>query len=312
MKGQRPPEALPVRKSLAVLAAACLTMIIWSGSTVVTKIAVVEVDPVAVGALRIILAALLAGPIVWASGYSPPGTAREFRLLALSAFGGYIAFPILFSVGLKYTSASHGALIITTIPIFAGITESALNRTAPPARWWLGVSLALAGEFLLIFFRLGFGEGGHSLLGDLVILLSCLIVAISYISGARLSKTYHTWPTTLWGILLATLVLLPVLWWRAGETQWAEVGAASWLAILYLAVLASIVAYGSWYWALNSGGVMRVSVIQFLIPILTLIFALLLLGERITLPLAAAAALIILGVYICQERGKDGPGAAAP
>ena len=174
------------------------------------------------------------------------------------------------------------------------------------------MSLTLAGEFLLILFRLGFGEGGHSLFGDLVILFSCLIVAVSYISGARLSKTYHIWPTTLWGILLATLVLPPVLWWRTGETQWTEVGAASWLAILYLAVLASIVAYGSWYWALNSGGVMRVSVIQFLIPILTLIFALLLLGERMTLPLAAAGALIILGVYIYQERGKDGPGTAAP
>jgi drug/metabolite transporter (DMT)-like permease len=77
----------------------------------------------------------------------------------------------------------------------------------------------------------------------------------------------------------------------------------SWLAILYLAAVSTIIGYILWYWALGKGGIARVGLIQFLQPVSGVILAAVLLGEQVGLSFLAASALVLFGVWLAI-RGK--------
>lgn len=289
---------------LAVAAAAGLAITIWAGTPIVTKIAVGQIDAMAVGLLRTMVAAALVAPLlVFGRARFPfPGSPSARLLLLVSSGAGFIAFPLLFSLGVERTTSSHAALIIAAAPVFSGLIGAAAERRRPARRWWLGVALALAGEYLLVDLRLGIGGEGASVGGDLLVLASCLAAAAGYVAGSRLAGAIGTWSATVWGLTLAGLVLVPVLAWRAGSAPWLPHDLAGWSAIAYLAVLSSLLGYACWYWALGSGGITRVAASQFAQPVISLVLAVVILSEPMTLSLGLTAALIVAGVAIAQSR----------
>jgi drug/metabolite transporter (DMT)-like permease len=64
----------------------------------------------------------------------------------------------------------------------------------------------------------------------------------------------------------------------------------------------SLAGYAAWFWALGHGGITRIGAWQFMQPVLSVFLVALLLGEVITLRLAAAAATILLGTALAQRR----------
>ena len=289
-----------------VLAAASGAVLIWAATVVVTKFVVGEVDAIVVGLMRTVLAALLTAPLVFALGLRLPRGGAGFGLLMVSSMGGFVAFPILFSLGIIYTTASHAALIMAALPIYTGLFAAISERREPALRWWIGVAVAFVGEFILVYFRLGLeGGGGDVLLGDLLILLGCACSSFGYIGGARLARTgVSSIAAAFWGITIGGLVALPVLAWRESRVDWLAVSAEGWGAMIYLALGSTILAYVLWYWALARGGIARVGLAQFVQPVITLALAAVLLGERITVPLLVAAAIIIGGVIIAQRPAR--------
>ena len=75
----------------------------------------------------------------------------------------------------------------------------------------------------------------------------------------------------------------------------------AWGAVLFLAAVTSIAGYVGWYWALARGGIQRIATLQFLQPLSGLVLAALVLGERLTWPLAVGAAAVIVGVVIARR-----------
>ena len=279
-----------------------MTILIWGGTPVATKIAVGGLDAVIVGILRTVIASAVVLPVVVLGGIAFPRTANERGLLALSALGGFVVFPLLFSLGLARTSAAHGALVLALLPIFTGLFGALIERRAPRGRWWLGAGVALAGEVALIAYRFGLGGGGGALVGDLLVVLSCASAAIGYVAGGRLSQTLGTWPTTLWGLTAGGVLLAPVLVLVGRDSDWTAIGMDVWLAVGYLALLSSILAYVAWYWALARGGFSGIGAAQFAQPVVSLALAALLLAEPITPPLVASAVAILIGIAIARRR----------
>ena len=294
--------ALP-RSSLAPIVAAGLIMVIWGATPVATRLAVADLDPVHVGLLRTVFAGLLALPIALALRQPLPKDRRGFLLLAVSAASGFIVFPLLYSVGQRDTSAMHGGMILAALPIFTGSYAALVERRRPTARWIAGCVIALLGECALIALRAGGGGAEPTLAGDLLVLLSALLVAAGYVAGARLAQTgYGSLATTLWGVALAAMVSAALMAATVARGGWPSAGWLSWSAVIYLASVTTILGYVGWYWALARGGIARIGTIQFFQPVSGLILAALLLGERMTLLLLAASAVILAGVWIAQRR----------
>src|SRR5437868_5936944 len=179
-----------------VWCAAAAALVIWGATPMITRVAVLEIEPSAVGILRTMLAAVLALPLAVALRLARPHGAREWGQLVISALGGFVLFPVLFGLGVRQTSASHAALVLAVSPLFTGLIAAAVERRAPSGTWWLGAGLAFAGEVALVSFRADRTETDVSLGGDLLVLVACISAAAGYVAGARLAQKITTWATT--------------------------------------------------------------------------------------------------------------------
>ncbi|HLF12288.1 MAG TPA: DMT family transporter, partial [Gammaproteobacteria bacterium] len=291
-----------------VYAAAAATIVMWGGTPIANKIALSTIDPATAGMLRSLIAGVIAGVLAlgWRLPF-PAGTGPR-SLLALSGIGNFAIWPLLLSLGLGMTTASHAALLIAMIPAFTGLLAAIIDRAWPRLGWWAGVLVAGVGTFFLIGSRADpalEAETGATVIGDLVILLGVMVCAGGYVAGGKLSPIIGTWATSFWGLGLAAIVLAPIVGALAGRTDWAAVDASSWFAIAYMAVLGSLVGYVLWFWALGHGGIARISSWQMGQPVISVVFAAIVLGEAVTLPLVIAGAAIVAGTALTQLQRRS-------
>lgn len=295
---------------LPALAAASATVIFWSGTVVANRAAVASIDGLTVGALRAALAGVLGLGIALAFRLPFPKTARHCCLLVLSGWSMFAVWPILLSLGVALSNASHAAVVMALLPVTTGLTVAMVDRVEPRPGWWLGAALALAGTVLLIVFARPDGEhvlAQASLAGDLILFAGVWFCSAGYVGAAKLGPVVGSWSATFYGLGAALLPAGPAIAVLYPSTDWAEVTAGSWFAIGWLTLLSSLLGYALWFLAMDRGGIARVAALQFLQPVLSVVAAAVLLGERITWGAAAAGLLIAAGAFIAQRHAQLAP-----
>ncbi len=290
------------RPDFPVLAAAGFAVLLWGATPLVTKLAVTGLDGLGVGLMRTLLAGLMALPIIAMARLPLP---RPLGPVAVSALGGFILFPILFSLGQERTSAAHGALILATLPILTGLIAAMVERRWPLGRWWLGAVIAGLGTLLLISGRFDLSQAGGDAFGNLLILLGALSASVGYVTGARSARNAGTWAVTFWGIGLSGLVLLPISPFLIQPAELADLRSDTWACLVYLAAGSSIAAYAAWYWALGRGGISRIALAQYLQPLVGVALAVLVLNETLTWPVLLSGLLIVGGVVLAGRAPRS-------
>jgi drug/metabolite transporter (DMT)-like permease len=290
--------------SPAIVLAAALAILIWGGSAVAGRIAVMEMPPLAVAALRTVPAGAALLPLVLVLRIALPRDRERLFLLALSAACGFVAFPMLFSIGVAHTNATHAAMILAIAPLLTGAMAQAWDRRAPPARWWLGGAIALVGEAVLVLGRADVATlpGANPALGDAVVAMAAVVGSLGYVAGGRLNRLgYPAQATTYWGVILGSAALVPLLPWMLAGTDWGGIGPWGIGSLIYIAVGVTVVGYVLWYWALGHGGIARIGMFQFAQPIVSVVLAGLILSEPLGPTVAIAGALVIAGVWIATR-----------
>jgi drug/metabolite transporter (DMT)-like permease len=297
-------ESSSARPPLAPVLVALSIMVVWGGTPLFTKLAAEQIDPLLVGILRTVFAGVVALPLVALRRDPLPATRKGLYTLAFSGFAAFIAFPLLFTFGQAQTSAMHGALILATLPVFTSLFGTLLERRRVSSAWVAGCAIALGGEAIVISVRTGGASAGSSIRGDLIILVSSVVCSLGYVAGARLAQGgYPSLPTTLWGVGMAAVVLLPLLGWAVSRQGWPQADGTAWASILVLAILTSIIGYVAWYWALAAGGISRIAGIQFTQPLFGLALAAVVLGEQPGPIVLVAGAAILTGAWMVQRAG---------
>jgi len=278
-----------------------VAIILWGATPAATLIAVEGIDAVTVGLVRTVTAALILFPLALFLKLPTPNDRECWIDLVTSALTGFAGYTLLFTVGQKFTSTAHAALILASAPIFTGLIGSVIERKWVAPSWWLGAIIALVGEGILIAFRTP-GTAAASLTGDLLVLASVVFVGTSYVTGGRSSSKIGAWATIAWGISIAGLTLIPILAWRLATIHLAPLRASStsWFAVLYLVLFTSIIGWAAWYGAIGQAGVARIAPIQFAQPIVSLLIAVAIVGETITTPLLLAIFVILTGLIITR------------
>ncbi len=294
---------MPDRRSRAAapVVVAVLVMVVWGATPILTRLALEDLEPLVVATLRTVLAGLLAIPLLARARQPLPRAAGARRLLAVSAASAFVVFPVIYTIGQQRTSGLHGVMILAALPIFTGLYAFAVVRRAPGRAWLAGSAVALAGEAVLIGTR-GGGGGDATITGDLLVLLAALVVSAGYVAGALLPRRgVSSSAATFWGVLLGALVLAPLGGALLARDGLPSAGWKPWGAVLVLAVLTSIVGYIGWYWALDRGGIQRIATLQFLQPLSGFALAAIVLGDRVTLPIAVGSTLIVAGIVVAQR-----------
>jgi drug/metabolite transporter (DMT)-like permease len=282
----------------AVLVAALAAVIIFGGSAVATKVAVSAISALDVAIMRTIIGGLIAMPLAFALRIRFPASVQQRWLLLLSGFCAFIAFPLLFTLGVSLTSANHATMILAILPVLTGAIAMSWDRLKPKSSWWSGCAIAFAGEVLLLYDP-DASSGSASIGGDLLVWTSTLFASLGYVAGARLQRTgYSAKGTTFWGVGLFALLLLPLLPFVVDGASLQSAGSYAWSGLLYQAIGVTIIAYILWYWALGTGGIAQIGLFQFLQPVSGVIFAWLILSENLSLIFVLASSIIMLGVVL--------------
>lgn len=302
---ERPARDEPLSdRSLLPVLAAFAVMVVWGGTPLFSKVAAQEIDPLLVGVLRTVIAGCLALPLVVLMRHRLPEAPRDRQLLAFSGIAAFVAFPLMFTVGQHSTSALHGALILATLPVFTSLFGTIVERRRVTPVWIAGCALALGSEAIVIVSHVAGESGGSSLTGDLIVLASSAVCAMGYVAGAKLTQHgYSSLSTTLWGVSISSVLVLPILAWSLARTGVPHAGAAAWASILVLALLTSVLGYIAWYWSLGRGGISRIASIQFTQPLFGIAWAAAVLGERPVPATAIAAAGILGGAWFVLRAG---------
>jgi len=280
--------------------AASLTILIWGGTAAVTKIVVMEMDALAAGGMRTLLAGLFVAPFIFRSSFPRPQGAKQWRSLLLVSVCGFIAFTLLFTVGSAMTSVLHSTLINSTNPFFTGLFGVLAVRLMPNKKWFLGMAISFAGVVYIVAAK-DAAQGTSSVMGDILCLLSAVFVGLGYVSGSHLAKQIGTLAVTFWAVFVASVLQIPLILYVWDLQDVMAVSLGGWAALAYLSLGSTLVAYVAWYWALAHGGVTRIAPMQFLMPVVGLPLAVLVFGESLTIMLVCSAFLIVAGVYFSRK-----------
>jgi drug/metabolite transporter (DMT)-like permease len=268
-----------------------------------------QLPPAFVTAGRAAVAGLLAAAYLRLVGASRPPRSL-WPVLALSALGTVLGFPLGLALALREVPAMHAAVVTGVLPLATAVAAALALRQRASVRFW---AVAAAGCATVLAFAAVAG-GGQLHRADAFLLMAVLSGAVGYVAGARATQQIPAQQTIGWVLVLALPLTLPMAVWLApAPADAARVGAAAWTGFAYVCVFSMWLGFFAWYRALALGGVLRVSQVQLLQPFLALLLAVPLCGEPLQ-PLTLGFTLLVMALVALGRRmpvGTAGVPAAA-
>jgi drug/metabolite transporter (DMT)-like permease len=268
----------------------------FSFSLPATRLAVADLDPTFVGLGRALVAAVPAAALLLARREPVPDR-RDVPRFALVGLGVVIGFPLLSSLALKHLSSAHTSVVVGLLPAATAAWAVARAGERPPRSFWLA---ALAGLVAVLAFAATQGVGGIAG-ADVLVLGAVAFGGLGYAEGGALARRYGGWQVICWALILtAPALVAPVILTAHG----AHAGATAWLGFAYVALISMFLAFFAWYHGLALGGVAKIGQVQLAQPVLTLVWAALLLGEEVTASMVVAA-LAVLTCVVATQRSRQ-------
>src|SRR5262247_440738 len=276
--------------------------VIWGLAFVATRMALDVVSPPLLTALRFLVAAV---PALWLP--RPRVSWSALVAVGLTLYAGQFLLQF-FGIALGMPPGL-AAIVIHTQALFTILFAALLLGERPSGRQWAGTALAFAGLAAI----------GATVGHDLTAIGLCLtgLAAMSFGLGNVLLKRLPGTDTLGLVVWLSLVPPLPALAlsavldgvhaWPAmlGSARWRE-----WLAILYLGLVATVLAYAIWGWLLRRHASATVAPFALLVPFVAAGASSLVFGERFSGLRVAGMALVMLGLAVIVMGPLDG--GAAP
>jgi drug/metabolite transporter (DMT)-like permease len=277
-------------------------MVIFGGTLPATRIAVSEIDPIALTALRTAIAGVCS--LVLLLVLRRPLPPRTLWLqLVIATLCVAVLFPLLMSMGMQRVDASHGGVVLGVLPIATALVAVAITHERPGPLFWIA---SVTGAAPVIAFSLRQGGGAFST-GDLLLFAAVAVSAIGYAFSGRLTLHMPGWEVISWILVIGLPLSIPA----AALTIPHDVGQIAlkpWLGLLYVALFSQWIGFFAWNAGLAMGGIARVSQVQLLQPFVTFALAAFFNDETITLQILLFAAAVVATVAIStRTRAKAVP-----
>lgn len=276
-----------------------LTVAIWGTTFISTKVLLQTLEPIEILVYRFIIG-YLALILIYPKFKKIENLHEEFLFLCAGLCGVTLYF-LFENIALKYTLTSNVGVLVSVAPIFTAILAHLFTKDEKfSINLIIGFIIAIAGIFLVIF------NGNFILklnpLGDILAILAAIIWSFYSIILKKLGNKYNYIYITRKIFFYGLLTILPALLIFKGDFQIHKLLNPGVLPnIIFLSLVASALCYILWNTAVNWIGVVKTSNYIYLIPLITIISAVIILNEKITKMALAGAILILLGVYVSEH-----------
>ncbi|MGW2248896.1 EamA family transporter [Kitasatospora sp. NPDC001660] len=302
------PRLVPVRhrRSGAVWGALLIVYVVWGSTYLAIRIGVATMPPFLFAGTRFVVAGvLLAALVAWRQGTAALRvTRRQFASAAtvglLLLFGGN-ALVVLAETSLP---SGPAALLTALIPVWLVLLRRA-DGDRPRAATVLGVLLGLAG---LIVLTIPGSGGGVRLGGVLTVVTGTLMWSGGSFAASKLPLPANSFSASAYEMIAGGLGCLALGVVR-GEQDGLDLGAVStrsWLALVYLIVFGSLVAFTAYVWLLHSAPLSLVATYAYVNPVVAVVLGWVVLGEPLTWPVLSGGAIVVAGVCVVVSTERRG------
>ena len=287
-----------------------VTVVIWGTTFVFTKLLLIAgLTAAQIFTLRFLIAYVLlllyslCKPSFRLLAYS---VKDELLMLALGVTGGSLYF-LTENTALNYTTTTNTSLIVCQCPLFAALLVSIFYKSQRlNAMQTLGTVVAAIGVVVVVL-------NGHfilhlSPLGDLLALTACLCWAFYSLLMIPAARRYSTSFITRKVFFYGLVSMVPYFMLRPEMPQWEVICRPDVMwNLIFLGSIASLACFLAWNWVMKRLGVVVTTNYVYLNPVVTIVFAWIILSEQITVYLLLGTVLILAGMYLADRKSLPAP-----
>ncbi|MFJ5921487.1 EamA family transporter [Kitasatospora sp. NPDC092948] len=298
------PEARPAGLGAAVWAALGIVYVVWGSTYLAIRVVVETMPPLLSGALRFAAAAVLL-----AAGLAARRGIRTLRV-TWRQFASAAAVGALLLVGgngmvvLAERTVPSGlaALLVASVPLWVVLLRRAFGTRTGPATL-AGVLVGLVGLAVLTAPGL---TGQVGLSGLLLVVAAALVWALGSVLAGKLPMPADPFVASVYEMLAgaAGALVLSFLRGEPGSFEPAAVSTASWVALGYLVLFGSIVAFTSYAWLLQRAPLPLVATYAYVNPVVAVFLGWLFLSESLTWPIVVGGAIVVGGVFLVARNER--------
>lgn len=283
-----------------ILFAFAIIYFVWGSTFLAIRVGVREVPPFLLAGMRFLIAGVVL--YIWMRGKGTPSPSfREWRAASLLAIFIFVLdYGLLFWAEQRVPSGI-AAVMMATIPVFMAISEIVILRTQRlTARLSVALMIGVAGVVVLVSRTLSFGDVPIDKAAACALIIASTSWSVASALTRKLSlpaaKTMSAGAQMLAGGILLTIVaaLLGEFW----TFHFQSVSRTVWLALAYLIVAGSIVAFTAYVWLIHHESPTKVGTYAYVNPAVAVLIGYFFGGEAIGLRTLLGTAFVLISVVL--------------
>jgi len=283
-----------------VLFAFAIIYLVWGSTFLAIRVGVREVPPFLLAGIRFLIAGSVLFSWMRAKGAMSP-TGKEWGAITLLAVLIFVGDYGLVFWAERRVPSGITAVMMATIPVFMTISEILIMKTQRVTlRLVTALLVGIGGVGVLVSRGAGFGDAPIDTLGA----CGLIVAAISWAVGSALtrklplpsSKAMSSGAQMLAGGVLLTLTAASLGEFRGFQVQ--AVSLKAWLALAYLIVAGSIVAYTAYVWLIHHESPTKVGTYAYVNPVVAVLLGYFFAGEGLSLRTIVGTMLVLVSVVV--------------
>lgn len=287
-------------KNKGVYGLLVLATVLWGSTAAVSKVVSNQIPPITTALLRFLLVTVMMFPYLWFVEKAPRPKGRDLLLLIWMGFIGVYLHNMLFLAGIKFSTATNGALINAIYPGMTALILFFFYRETLRPLQVVGIILSLIGVGLIVtkgslevLLELKFN------LGDIFLSITAITWPVYTLIGRRMGGSCGPAAAIAYSSLFGTIFLLPT----ALFMEPMSIHPSSWsfsvlLKLFYLGFVNGGLAYIWWNQGVLRLGPNRSAIFMNIVPLSGIIFAVFFLREHVMPSQIAGGLFIIFGIIL--------------
>jgi drug/metabolite transporter (DMT)-like permease len=293
-------DASTHRPAWKTLLAFGIIYFVWGSTFYAIRVGVREVPPFLLAAMRFLIAGVALYGWARARGGRAPG-GREWASISLVAFLIFVGDYGLVFWAEQRVASGLAAVMLGTIPAFMALGEIFILETQRlTARLVVALLIGLGGVGALVSRSLNFGGAPIDRLGAVAL----IVAAMSWSIASALTRKVPLPESKIVSSgaqMLAGGVFLAAISCALGECRnfhLASVSRGAWIALVYLIVAGSIIAFTAYVWLLHHESLTKVGTYAYVNPVVAVVLGYFLGGEELGLRTILGTVLVLVSVVV--------------
>lgn len=284
------------KSNYSVILLILLAAIFGATTGVLGKIVLREIPSFSFTFLRFFIAIVFLLP--FSLKHLPTLKKKDWKVILLSLLA--FANVILFSFGIKHTTANMSQMIYSAVPIVSAILSFYLLKEKFGFYKIIGIIIGFIGTITIILMPLISNNSGGTIIGNSIISIAMISISLYWVLSKKLQLEYSSIKINNYFILTTTVLLIPFLVFDLFKyPYWIKnVSSISFLYMIFIAIFGTAICYLISQVLIKKTTPVMNSMILYLQPFVTFLLAYIFLSEKLTVSFIIGVTLSLLGIGI--------------